>query len=108
MFKYIDGVMFVYFFLGGVIGVLVVLMIVILILFELMKIVVVVFVFYLLWGVMLKFREILKLWCVFVGFWIMFILMFVGVSGFLVGSCLYVNNYNKFKFIVIFLSCMIV
>nr|WP_245220008.1 sulfite exporter TauE/SafE family protein [Pseudoalteromonas arabiensis] len=107
-FKHIDAAMFIYFSLGGVLGALVASSIVTSIPLELMKIVVAVFVLYLLWGVTPELRETSKLWRVFAGLWTSFTSMFVGASGPLVGSCLYVNNYDKLKFTATFSSCMTV
>ena len=86
--------MFLYFSLGGIFGALVASTIVTAIPLELMKIVVAAFVLYLLWGVTPKIRETSTLWRILAGLWTSFISMFVGASGPLVGSCLYVNNYN--------------
>ncbi|WP_075593710.1 sulfite exporter TauE/SafE family protein [Pseudoalteromonas sp. PAB 2.2] len=107
-FKHIDGAMFLYFSLGGIFGSLVASTIVTAIPLELMKIVVAAFVLYLLWGVTPKIRETSTLWRILAGLWTSFISMFVGASGPLVGSCLYVNNYNKLQFTATFSSCMTV
>ncbi|MBE0350030.1 MULTISPECIES: sulfite exporter TauE/SafE family protein [Pseudoalteromonas] len=107
-FKHIDGAMFLYFSLGGIFGALVASTIVTAIPLELMKIVVAAFVLYLLWGVTPKIRETSTLWRILAGLWTSFISMFVGASGPLVGSCLYVNNYNKLQFTATFSSCMTV
>lgn len=105
-FKHLDKSMFVYFSLGGIIGALAASSIVAHISLELMKIVVAGFVLYLLWGVTPKLRETSKLWRYMAGAVTTFLSMFVGASGPLVGSCLYVNNYEKLRYTATFSACM--
>ncbi|MDN3377024.1 MULTISPECIES: sulfite exporter TauE/SafE family protein [unclassified Pseudoalteromonas] len=105
-FKHLDKSMFVYFSLGGVLGVFAASSIVAHIPLELMKIVVAGFVLYLLWGVTPKLRETSKLWRYMAGAVTTFLSMFVGASGPLVGSCLYVNNYDKLRYTATFSACM--
>ncbi|WP_404340561.1 sulfite exporter TauE/SafE family protein [Pseudoalteromonas mariniglutinosa] len=107
-FKHIDMSMFMYFSLGGVLGAGLSSFVVLAVPLELMKIVVAGFVLYLLWGATPKLRETSKLWRAVAGLVTTFISMFVGASGPLVGSCLYINNYHKLKFTATFSSCMTV
>lgn len=105
-FRHIDRRMFFYFSFGGIFGALASTLVVTDISLELMKVIVAFFVLYLLWGVTPKLRESSKLWQITAGALTTFASMFVGASGPLVGSCIYVNGYNKLRFTATFSSCM--
>jgi len=105
-FKHIDKSMFVYFALGGLVGAGLSSFVIDDISLDAMKLVVAIFVICLLWGKTPPIKLTSKVWRMVAGGITTFISMFVGASGPLVGSCLYINNYEKLKFTATFSSIM--
>lgn len=105
-FKHIEWPMLIYFSAGGIVGAVCAALLVTQISLELMKLVVAVFVLYLLWGVTPKLRETSRLGRIFAGAVTTFLCMFVGASGPMVGSYMYLNGYEKLKFTATFSSSM--
>ncbi|MFT6899621.1 MAG: putative membrane protein YfcA [Paraglaciecola sp.] len=104
--KHIDLSMLVYFSTGGIVGALCASLLVTQLPFELMKLVVAVFVLYILWGITPAIRETSSLGRAIAGAISSFLSMFVGASGPMVGSYMYLNGYEKFRFTATFSSCM--
>jgi uncharacterized membrane protein YfcA len=104
--KYIDKSMFIYFTLGGLVGAVLSRFAMADVQLDAMKFVVGIFVIYLLWGKKPVFQTDSVLWRLGAGLVTTFISMFVGASGPLVGSCLYINNYSKLRFTATFSSIM--
>ncbi|MFT6951271.1 MAG: putative membrane protein YfcA [Paraglaciecola sp.] len=104
--RQIDLSMLLYFSAGGIVGALSASLLVTQLPLELMKLVVGLFVLYLLWGATPAIRETSKLGRTVAGVITTFLSMFVGASGPMVGSYMYINGYEKLRFTATFSSCM--
>jgi uncharacterized membrane protein YfcA len=104
--KHIDVSMLLYFSAGGIVGALCASLLVTQLPLELMKLVVGIFVLYLLWGATPSIRETSKTGRAIAGAITTFLSMFVGASGPMVGSYMYLNGYEKLRFTATFSSCM--
>lgn len=102
----IDLSMLLYFSAGGIVGALSASLLVSQLPLELMKLAVGLFVLYLLWGATPAIRETSKLGRAVAGAITTFLSMFVGASGPMVGSYMYLNGYEKLRFTATFSSCM--
>jgi uncharacterized membrane protein YfcA len=107
-FKHIDTKMLAAFSAGGVVGALCATTIVSQLPLELMKIVVALFVLILLWGAASSIKETSTIGRMIAGAITAFLSMFVGASGPMVGSYMYINGYEKFRFTATFSSAMTV
>ena len=105
-FRHIDLTMLAWFSAGGLVGALCASLLVTQLPLELMKLVVAIFVLYLLWGATPKIRETSKVGRIIAGAITTFLSMFVGASGPMVGSYLYINGYDKLRFTATFSSSM--
>lgn len=104
--RQIDLSMLLYFSGGGIVGALSASLLVTQLPLEMMKLVVGLFVLYLLWGATPAMRETSKLGRAVAGAITTFLSMFVGASGPMVGSYMYLNGYEKLRFTATFSSCM--
>lgn len=104
--RHIDLGMLLYFSAGSVLGAVTASFVVAQLPLELMKLVVGVFVLILLWGATPAIRETSKLGRATAGTITTFLSMFVGASGPMVGSYIYLNGYEKLRFTATFSSCM--
>ena len=104
--KHIDLRMLIYFSVGGIVGALSASLLVTQLPLELMKLVVGIFVLYILWATTPAIRETSRLGRVIVGAITSFLSNFVGASGPMVGSYMYLNGYEKLRFTATFSSSM--
>ncbi|MEP4892171.1 MAG: sulfite exporter TauE/SafE family protein [Aliiglaciecola sp.] len=105
-FRHLDKKMLVYFGLGAIIGAFSASLVVTQLPLALMKLLLGVFVIYLLWAKLPTLNETSVFGKIVVGIVTTFLSMFVGASGPLVGSYMYMNNYEKLAFTATFSSCM--
>ncbi|MFA3790076.1 sulfite exporter TauE/SafE family protein [Aliiglaciecola sp. SL4] len=105
-FPHLDKKMLVYFGLGAIIGAFSASLVVTQLPLALMKLLLGVFVIYLLWAKLPTLSETSVFGKIVVGIVTTFLSMFVGASGPLVGSYMYMNNYEKLAFTATFSSCM--
>jgi uncharacterized membrane protein YfcA len=105
-FRHIDLTMLAWFSTGGIGGALAASLLVTQLPLELMKLVVGIFVLVLLWGATPKIRETSKTGRIIAGAVTTFLSMFVGASGPMVGSYMYLNGYDKLRFTATFSSSM--
>ncbi|MCH1413574.1 MAG: sulfite exporter TauE/SafE family protein [Glaciecola sp.] len=104
--KHIDWRILAYFSIGGIGGAFCASFFVLQISLELMKGVLAIFVLYLLWGKLPNLSETSVYRNVFVGAVTSFLSMFVGASGPMVGSYLYLLGIDKLRFTATFASSM--
>lgn len=105
-FRYIDHTMLLYFSAGGLVGAVAASLLVAELPLEFMKMAVAVFVLYILWGATPSLRETSPLGRVMAGAITTFLSMFVGASGPMVASYMYLNGYEKMRFTATFSSSM--
>ncbi|GAA6184612.1 sulfite exporter TauE/SafE family protein [Aliiglaciecola sp. 2_MG-2023] len=105
-YRHLDRKMLLYFSLGAVIGAFSASFVVTQLPLTLMKLLLGVFVIYLLWATTPTIKETSTLGRIIAGIVTTFLSMFVGASGPLVGSYMYMNNYDKLRFTATFSTCM--
>ncbi|MDO6693861.1 sulfite exporter TauE/SafE family protein [Aliiglaciecola sp. 3_MG-2023] len=105
-FRHLDKNMLLYFGMGAILGALSASLVVTQLPLAIMKLLLGVFVIYLLWAKLPTINERSRFSKIIVGVVTTFLSMFVGASGPLVGSYMYINNYDKLAFTATFSASM--